>query len=199
MSSAKRGWWLLYLQCWQCLHNLVRRLPWSFPEICWRGWVRVGIPVGLQLLFGISLLCCTSGLVIEVFDDSDKVGAVRGWYIQPRCTQLLRGSIICHTEKWDSSGWDFKICRMGKCVHFPQVLRQAGGTGHTRHWEELELHTQIVCKELWSRVSDGDEDACLFVIILWTVWCVRRGSYLTWQQPDFSIKPFGLSVFIIPA
>ena len=40
----------------------------------------VDIPVGLQLLFGTSLLCCceedgTSGLVIEVFDDLDKVGA----------------------------------------------------------------------------------------------------------------------------
>ena len=37
--------------------------------------MRVDIPVGLQLLFGTSLLCCccTSGLVIEVFDDLDKV------------------------------------------------------------------------------------------------------------------------------
>ena len=33
--------------------------------------MRVDIPVGLQLLFGTSLLC----LVIEVFDDLDKVGA----------------------------------------------------------------------------------------------------------------------------
>ena len=42
--------------------------------------MRVDIPVGLQLLFGTSLLWCleedgTSGLVIEVFDDLDKVGA----------------------------------------------------------------------------------------------------------------------------
>ena len=42
--------------------------------------MRVDIPVGLQLLFGTSLLCCleedgTSGLVIEVFDDLDKVCA----------------------------------------------------------------------------------------------------------------------------
>ena len=37
--------------------------------------MRVDIPVGLQLLFGTSLLCFTSSLVIEVFDDSDKVGA----------------------------------------------------------------------------------------------------------------------------
>ena len=29
----------------------------GLPEICWRGWVRVDIPVGLQLLFGTSLLC----------------------------------------------------------------------------------------------------------------------------------------------
>ena len=41
--------------------------------------MKVDIPVGLQLLFGTSLLCCywtrrPSGLVIEVFDDSDKVG-----------------------------------------------------------------------------------------------------------------------------
>ena len=42
--------------------------------------MKVDIPVGLQLLFGTSLLCCcnedsASGLVIEVFDDLDKVGA----------------------------------------------------------------------------------------------------------------------------
>ena len=42
--------------------------------------MRVDIPVGLQLLFGpISYAAveedCTSGLVVEVFDDSDKVGA----------------------------------------------------------------------------------------------------------------------------
>ena len=42
--------------------------------------MRVDIPVGLQLLFGTSLLCAleedgTSGLVIEVFDDLDKVCA----------------------------------------------------------------------------------------------------------------------------
>ena len=42
--------------------------------------MRVDIPVGLQLLFGTSLLCSveedsTSGLVIEVFDDLDKVCA----------------------------------------------------------------------------------------------------------------------------
>ena len=40
--------------------------------------MRVDTPVGLQLLFGTSLLCSveedsTSGLVIEVFDDLDKV------------------------------------------------------------------------------------------------------------------------------
>ena len=34
--------WILLLYC-------LRRLSWSFPEICWRGWVRVDIPVGLQL------------------------------------------------------------------------------------------------------------------------------------------------------
>ena len=48
--------------------------------ICWRRWVRVDIPVGLQLLFGTSLLCCCSrGLhqwpCHRGFDDSDKVGA----------------------------------------------------------------------------------------------------------------------------
>ena len=43
--------------------------------------MRVDIPVGLQLLFGTSLSYAaveedgTSGLVIEVFDDSDEVGA----------------------------------------------------------------------------------------------------------------------------
>ena len=45
-----------------------------------KGWARVDSHVGLQLLFGTSLLCCcnedsASGLVIEVFDDLDKVGA----------------------------------------------------------------------------------------------------------------------------
>ena len=43
-------------------------------------WVRVDIPVRLQLLFGTSLLRAleeegTSELVIEVFDDLDKVCA----------------------------------------------------------------------------------------------------------------------------
>ena len=28
------GWWLFCLQYWQCLHDLLRRLLWSFPEIC---------------------------------------------------------------------------------------------------------------------------------------------------------------------
>ena len=42
--------------------------------------MRVDIPVGLQLLCGtVSYAAveedCTSGLVIEVFEDSDKVGA----------------------------------------------------------------------------------------------------------------------------
>ena len=43
--------------------------------------MRVDISVRLQLLFGTSLLCCyaeedgTSGLVIEVVNDSDKVDA----------------------------------------------------------------------------------------------------------------------------
>ena len=62
MSSAKQRSWLFCLQCWQCLRDLLRCLSWSFPEICWRGWVRVGIPVGLQLLSGTSLLyCCYRG------------------------------------------------------------------------------------------------------------------------------------------
>ena len=52
------GWRLFCLQYWQCLHDLLMRLPWSFPEICWRGWVRVDTPIWLQLLFGTSLLCC---------------------------------------------------------------------------------------------------------------------------------------------
>ena len=39
-------WWLLFcLQCWQCLHDLLRPLSWSSPEICWRGLVRVDITV----------------------------------------------------------------------------------------------------------------------------------------------------------
>ena len=46
------------------------------------GWVRVDIPVGLQhyccsepVSYAAVEEDCTSGLVIEVFDDSDKVGA----------------------------------------------------------------------------------------------------------------------------
>ena len=39
----------------------------------------IEIPIGLQLLFGISNAAveedCTSGLAISIFDDSDKVGA----------------------------------------------------------------------------------------------------------------------------
>ena len=48
-----------------------------FPEVCRRAWVRVDILVGLQLLFSYAAVeeDCTSGLVIEVFDDSEKVGA----------------------------------------------------------------------------------------------------------------------------
>ena len=30
--------WLFCLQCWQCLRDHLRRLSWSFPKICWRGW-----------------------------------------------------------------------------------------------------------------------------------------------------------------
>ena len=52
------GWWLFCLQCWQGLRDLLRHLPWSFRETCWRGWVRVDIPVRLQLLFRTSILCC---------------------------------------------------------------------------------------------------------------------------------------------
>ena len=58
-SCQQNGdWWFFCLQCWQCLRDLLRRLSWSFPEICWRAWVRVDIPIELQLLFGTSLLCC---------------------------------------------------------------------------------------------------------------------------------------------
>ena len=52
------GWWLFCLKWWQCCYDLLRRLSWSFPEICWRVWVRVDIPVRLQLWLGTSLLCC---------------------------------------------------------------------------------------------------------------------------------------------
>ena len=39
--------------------------------------MRIGIPVGLQLLLGTVAVeeDCTSGLVMEVFGNSDKVGA----------------------------------------------------------------------------------------------------------------------------
>ena len=53
---------LFCLHCLQCLCDLLRRLSWSFSEICWRGWVRVDIPVGLQLLFGSSLFFWSSSL-----------------------------------------------------------------------------------------------------------------------------------------
>ena len=56
-------WWLFFFQYWQCLRDLQRHLSWSFPEIHWRGWVRVDIPVGLQLLFRTRILCfCWRGL-----------------------------------------------------------------------------------------------------------------------------------------
>ena len=56
--QLSEDWWLFCLQCWQRLRDLMRRLSWSFTEICWRGWVRIDIPVGPQLMFGTSLLCC---------------------------------------------------------------------------------------------------------------------------------------------
>ena len=40
-------WWLLYLQCWQCLRDFLMCLSCSFPEICWKVWLRVDIPIGL--------------------------------------------------------------------------------------------------------------------------------------------------------
>ena len=43
------NWRLFCLQCRQCLRDILRRLSWSFQEICCRRWVRVDIPVGLQL------------------------------------------------------------------------------------------------------------------------------------------------------
>ena len=55
-NQQSGDWWLFCLQCWQCLRDLLRRLSWSFQEIYWRGWMRVDIPVGLQLLIGTSLL-----------------------------------------------------------------------------------------------------------------------------------------------
>ena len=62
------GWWLFCLQCWQCLHDLLRRLSWSYPEICWRGWVRVDIPVRLQLLFGTSLHAVGCGGFVKMLN-----------------------------------------------------------------------------------------------------------------------------------
>ena len=53
-------WWLFCLQCWQCLHDLLRHLSWSFSEIFWRGWLIVDTPVGLQLLYRTSVPCCCS-------------------------------------------------------------------------------------------------------------------------------------------
>ena len=40
-----------------------------------KGVERVNIPVGLQLLFGTIEEDCTGGLIIKVFNNSDKVGA----------------------------------------------------------------------------------------------------------------------------
>ena len=69
--------------------------------------MRVDIPVGLQLLFGTSLLCAleedgTSGLVIEVFDDWDKVGADVVFFMlahKAACQTLLK-AVLKSMKTW---------------------------------------------------------------------------------------------------
>ena len=69
--------------------------------MCWRGWVRVDVPVG-QLLFQNSLLCsaveedCTGGLVTEMSYDSDKVCAdiVLHGCLQSCVTNSVEGLLV---------------------------------------------------------------------------------------------------------
>ena len=64
------------------------------------------IPVGLQLLFGSSLLCCLeedgiSGLVIEVFDDLDKVCADVVLIVAHKATcQTLSKAFLKSMKTW---------------------------------------------------------------------------------------------------
>ena len=64
--------------------------------------MRVDIPVGLKLLFGTSLPAaieedCTGGLVIEVFDGSDKVGADVVFF---HFCQTLRKAFLTSMKTW---------------------------------------------------------------------------------------------------
>ena len=91
--------WLFCLQCWQCLQDLLRCLSWPSPEICWRGRVRVDIPVGLQLLFGTNLICCHW----------------RGWHLRPCYRGFWWLGPSCMTDtaaKWSClwlRSWDLGI------------------------------------------------------------------------------------------
>ena len=67
--QQSRDWWLFCLQCCQCLHDPLRRLSWSFPKICWRGWVRVDIPVGLS--------CCLEPVSYAAVEEDGKTSMMR--------------------------------------------------------------------------------------------------------------------------
>ena len=104
-------WWLFCPQCWQCFHDFLRRLSWSFPEICWRGWVRVDIPVSLQLLFGTSLQCC-------------HWRGLHWWPYQRGVSWLGQGWHWCCTSSWLPTKLHAKpCCRLSQiCEDMVEVL-----------------------------------------------------------------------------
>ena len=140
-------WWLFFLQCWRCLRDLLSRLSWSFPEICWRGWVRVDIQVGPH--------CCsepvsyaaieedgTSGLVIEVFDDLDKV-----------CTDvvLLHGCPqSCMPNLVEAFLYYHKVmCHAEKLVHHLQCQGHSEGLKSKYDCFYYLLNCWSICNQTW--------------------------------------------------
>ena len=101
--------------------NCLTKILFIFFFFKWyRGWVWVDIPVGLQLLLGISAAFeedSTSGLFIQVFDDSDKVGLVfLHGVAHTAARQTLSKAFLKYVETWKRSCWCWR--------HFSQrILR----------------------------------------------------------------------------
>ena len=51
-------WWLLCIQCWQCLHDLLGHLSWSFPEIC----LTEERQILNHFIYSLRLLCLQSNI-----------------------------------------------------------------------------------------------------------------------------------------
>ena len=137
---------LFCLQGWQCLHDLLRRLSWSFPEICWRGWVRVDIPVGL--LFGTSHQVMVWGLMFLWWSSRPWVPVFRWCTLQASKTlprqMLMYFSVLAvflsqsGTDQWrrpQSSVWKcfliFWISQVGSHLGKARQKTAAWFPGHT--------------------------------------------------------------------